>query len=555
MLDLRPYQVEAIEAIASAESQGIQRPLIVHPTGVGKTVCFSHLIASRPGRSIVLVHRDELVNQAVDKLSIIAPELPLGVVKAERDEGNADVVVASVQTAHRPNRLNRLNGFDTVVVDEAHHAPAPSWMRVLDHLGSFNGPGDNHPLTVGFTATPERDKGKRLGDVWQEVVHYRSIREMIFEDYLVPPVGQTVNTSADFSKVRVSHGDFSEGDLGAVLEQSGALVEIADAYVTYAKDRKGVAFTPTVATAHGLARQLAGRGISAEAVDASTPLEERRAVLGRLTSGETHVVTNCAVLTEGFDEPSIDCIVVARPTRFHGLYVQMVGRGLRKHPGKTDLLVLDVTGASERHDLVAVVDLGLGGTAEGKKDKRPGFGRDCAVCEFGCEDPELHFCELCDRQLPADLVAAGDRRHDTCRARRTKKVDVFATSKLRWLPVENGYCLPAGKDTVVMVPLGGDLWRLASYSAGRIEVLHGSLPVDWAQGIGEDRAKAFGKLAKRGARWLDEAPTDRQLSRLIREGLPEHKAARVRTRGEAADLITRIQARRAVRKLRRSGRS
>lgn len=545
-LPLRQYQQEAIEAINQAEADGVRRPLVVHPTGTGKTVTFSHLIASRPGRALVLVHRDELANQTVEKLDIIAPELGTGIVKAEYDEYDADVVIASVQTAHRPNRLARLSGFSTVVVDEAHHAPAPSWMRVLDHLGSL-GDGDG-PLTVGFTATPERDK-KRLG-VWDKVVHYRSIREMIYQDFLVPINGQAVSTSADFSRVRMSRGDFSEGDLGDALERSGALDEIADSYVTYAKNRKGVAFTPTVQTAHELARCLDARGVIAEAVDGTTPVDERRAILARLRTGETRVVANCAVLTEGFDEPSIDCIVVARPTTFHGLYVQMVGRGTRKHPGKADLLVLDVTGASERHDLVAVVDLGVDETTAREK-KLPGAEQECAVCPFECENPELHFCELCDRQLTADAIAVAGRRHDNCRAKRTSKVDVFATSKLRWLPIETGYCLPAGKDVVVMVPVEGSagLWRLVSYSGGRIEVLYESLPLEWAQGIGEDRIKAFGRLAHRDARWLAEAPTERQRSRLVRDGLPEHKLAAVRTRGQAADLITRIQARKAVRKL------
>lgn len=550
-LQLRDYQRDAVAAINTAEQRGVRRPLVVHPTGTGKTVTFAHVIASRPGRSIVLVHRDELAQQAVDKIQLVAPELTVGIVKAERDEHGADVVVASVQTASRDNRLARLTGFDTVVCDEAHHAPAPSWRKTLEHLGSFE---DIGPLTIGFTATPERDKGA-LG-VWQEVVHYRSIREMIYADYLVPITGQTVVTDADLTHVGVNRGDFVEADLGHELERSGALAQIADAYVEYAKDRKGVAFCPTVSTAHGLAQQLLNRGIAAEGLDGATPIDERRAILHRLHTGETQVVTNCAVLTEGFDEPSIDCIVVARPTRFHGLYVQMVGRGTRKHPGKTDLLVLDVTGASTRHDLVAVIDLGLDPSSSAKKSDRPGAGYQCSACGIPCGEPE-HFCVLCNRPLPVQVIADGGRRHDNCRAASTGKVDPFTTSKLRWLPVDDGFCLGAGKDVLVMAPAensDGDLWHLLTYtpgSTGPVEVLHRSLPVDWAQGIGEDRAKAFGRLSARDARWLAESPTERQLSRLLREGLPQHQLPKIRTRGQAADLITRIQARRAIRKLAR----
>lgn len=542
MLGLRDYQLEALEALEKAAAQGVTRPLVVHPTGAGKTVTFSHLIARRSGRSLVLVHRDELINQTVDKMALIAPELSVGVVKAERDEVHADVVVASVQTAYRPHRMARLNGFDTVVVDEAHHATAPSWRKILEHLGSFAEDG-TAPLTVGFTATPERDQGKRLGHIWQDVAHYRSIREMIYGGYLVPVTGQLVETDADFSRVKVSRGDFSEAGLGEELARSGAIAEIADAYVTYARERKAVAFTPTVATAQLLAEELSARDIPAEAVWGNMPADERKAVLARLRSGATRCVTNCSVLTEGFDEPSVDCIVVARPTRAHALYIQMVGRGLRLYPGKTNCLVLDVTGASERHDLVALVDLGIGyeGGTQPKEETEPG-------------DEPAGYCELCHRPLSADLVVEGARRHRNCRAGRTSAVDIFATSKLRWLSVDEGFVLPSGKEVVVMTPVAGsdECWRLATYSGGRLQVLHASLPADWASGIGEDRAKAFGSLAERNARWLAESPTERQLSRLVREGLPEKRLGSITTRGQAADLLTRIQGRRAIRKLGRT---
>lgn len=413
---------------------------------------------------------------------------------------------------------------------------------MLTGVGAF---ADTGPLTVGFTATPERE-GSKLG-VWQEVVDYRSIREMIYAGYLSPVSGQTIETSADFANVKVSRGDFSETGLGDALEDSGALDEIAAAYQKYAPERKGVAFLPTVATARGLAEALNARGIASEAVWGAQPMDERRAVLRRLSRGETRCVSNCGVLSEGFDEPSVDCIVVARPTRSHALYIQQVGRGLRKHPGKSDCLILDVVGATERHDLVALIDLGLDAVATRKKPGEAG------------ESVLGSRCELCGRELSATLVMEGARRHDNCRARGTARVDVFATSRLRWLPVHDdgveGFVLPCGKEVVVMVPAAGreDAWTLATYLAGRLEILHAALPVDWASGIGEDRAKAFGPLAERNARWLSESPTERQLSRLVRDGLAPQRLGAVKTRGQAADLLTRIQGRRAIRKLGRTG--
>jgi superfamily II DNA or RNA helicase len=541
MIELRDYQAEDLELIEKADAAGVRRPLVCHPTGAGKTVLFSHMIARRPGRSLVLVHRDELVNQTVSKLELIAPELTVGVVKAARNESAAQVVVASVQTASRDRRLADLGGFSTVIVDEAHHAVAPTWRKVLRHVGSFGGDG---PLTVGFTATPQRDKGG-IGEVWDEVVAYRSIRELIFAGYLSPVEGQTVQTSADFRQVVVTRGDFSEEQLGDELTRSGAIDEIAQAYVAHASGRRGLAFTPTVATAQALASALVRRGITAEAVWGNQPLDQRKAILRRLRTGRTQVVTNCAILTEGFDEPSVDCIVVARPTRSHGLYIQMVGRGTRLFPGKASCLVLDVVGATERHDLVALIDLGLDFRAT-RKEK-----------EDGEAPPDLGLaCELCHRPVgPSNRLPT---RHDNCTASGTARRDVFAASKLRWLPVPGcdvgeAFCLPTDKGVIVMRPLDADeeRWQLAEYVSGKVEVLHAALPAEWAQGIGEDRVKAYSKLTRRDANWLALPPTDPQRARLLREGLPADKLPRVRTRGDAADLLTRLQGRRALRRLER----
>jgi superfamily II DNA or RNA helicase len=551
-IKLRPYQEAALDAIDQAEREGVRRPLVVHPTGTGKTVTFGGAIKRRAdrGRSIILVHREELAAQAIEKLGWQAPDLSTGIVKAELDEVDADVVVASVPTASRDDRLRRLlesagrSPFGTIVADEAHHAPAPSWTKTLHALGAFNPYG---PLAVGFTATPERD-GKTLG-VWEKVVSYMSIREAIWGEYLVPILpAEVVETSMDMGKVRKTGGDYSDGDLGRELEESGAIDQIADAYKEHASDRKGVAFTPTIKTAHALAEALCKRGIVAEAVDGTTAKNERAAILLRLKTGATQVVTNCAVLTEGFDEPTISCVVVARPTKFHGLYVQMVGRGTRKAPGKANLLVIDVVGATKRHELISVVDLGEELDGKRKKPEEPSEKQACPTCDQPCE-VTWHRCTLCHRYLPAGIVRDGGHRHENCDSGRAAKVDVFGASRLRWLPVENGWCLGAGTEVVVMAPVGLDTWKLASYKNGRVAILHDQIPSNWAMGIGEDRAKAFQKLVERDARWLAQPVSDQQKGRLLREGLPESKLGRVQTKGQAADLLTRIQGRRAMRKL------
>jgi ATP-dependent helicase IRC3 len=556
MLELRDYQERALANIETAERQGVRRPLVVHPTGTGKTVTFGAAVDRRrgKGRSLIMVHRDELAGQTIEKMGWQAPELSTGLVKAESNEVGADVVVASVQTGSRDKRLadllasqEKYGAFGTVIVDEAHHAPAPTWIKMLTGLGAFNPYG---PLAIGFTATPERDNGKTLG-VWEKVVDFMSIREAIYKDYLVPILpAVVVETKMDMKKVRKTGGDYSDGDLGRELEESGAITQMADAVVEHASERKGVAFLPTVRTSELLAEALRARGIRAEHVDGTTETTERKAILARLKTGQTQWVTNCAVLTEGFDEPSLEAVLVGRPTKFHGLYVQMVGRGTRLHPGKKDLLVIDIVGASQRHELIGVVDLGLdlddprkkkGGDEETEKLACPSCG---VPCDF-----ETHRCQLCSRYLPSSIALNGGTRHESCRSGGKAKVDVFGASRLSWLPVGPAWVLSAGKEVVVMVPQGMDTWKLASYENGRVTVLHDVLPSNWAMGIGEDRAKAFQKLAERSARWRDQPVSPAQLSRLLREGLPEAAIPRVRTKGEASDLTTRIQGRRAARKL------
>lgn len=554
MLELRHYQERALANIDQAEREGVRRPLVVHPTGTGKTVTFGAAVDRRrdKGRSLIMVHRDELAGQTIEKLGWQAPELSTGLVKAEANEVGADVVVASVQTGHRDARLAQLlasqekyGPFGTIIVDEAHHAPAPSWTKMLTGLGAFNPYG---PLAVGFTATPERDNGKTLG-VWEKVVDYMSIREAIYEGHLVPILpAVVVETEMDMTHVRKTGGDYSDGDLGREIEESGAIAQMADAVVQHAADRKGVAFLPTIRTSELLAEALRARGIRAEHVDGATPTEERRAILARLKTGETQWVTNCAVLTEGFDEPSISCVLVGRPTRFHGLYVQMVGRGTRLAPGKRDLLVIDIVGASQRHELVGVVDLGLDLDDPRTKKEGETERQACPTCEEPCEVPE-HRCQLCHRYLPASITAVGETRHENCRSNGRGTVDVFGSSRLSWLPVGPAWVLGAGKEVVVMVPVGVETWKLAAYENGKVKILHDTLPSDWAVGIGEDRAKAFQKLAERTARWRNVPASQLQKSRLLREGLPEKALPRVRTQGDAADLLTRIQGRRAVKKL------
>jgi superfamily II DNA or RNA helicase len=530
-LPLRPYQEEALTAIDKAELRGISRPLVALPTGTGKTILFGHLLNGREGRGLVLAHRDELIGQAVGKLRQIAPGLEVGIVKAERDETSADVVVASIQTLARPSRLARLEAdFRTIVVDECHHASAATYVAVLRHLGSFAEAG---PLTVGVTATPERSDKAKLGAIWQEIVYQRSMLEMIAAGYLVDLRAIQVGTDADLGRLKVVHGDLQDAEIADELIASGAIPQVAGAYLKHARDRKGIAFTPTVRVAYLLASELTARGIPAEALDGTTATDERCAILGRLHTGATQVVVNCGVLVEGFDEPSVGCILIARPTKSRPLFTQMIGRGTRPHPGKEDCLILDLAGIAGRHDLATVAELAQVDPAELE-------GRTITEALAARQERERE-------EGPAD---SGD---DGLRLPTVTAVVPLFRSQMHWLKVRGEYVLSIGTYTdrngqdwgqghVHLVP-AGETWRVEGRRRGRpAKVLADGLSLEYAQGLGEDIARRYGgTVARSDAPWRAKPAKPGQLEALRRWHVKIPAGAEL-TRGQAADLLTQAAA-------------
>src|SRR5712692_7867757 len=219
-LPLRPYQEAALQAIVTAQARGVRRPLVVLPVGAGKTVVFAHLLRRRLGRALVLAHRDELLQQAVAKLRLVDPTVQIGLVKAEDNAVDAPVVVASVQTLSRPQRLRQLGqGFATIVVDEAHHATAPTYRRILQYCGAFQADG---PLTLGVTATPERRDTAPLSAVWQAVVYEHALLALITAGYLANLRAIQVLLQVNFDALPTRQGDFVDGELDTLLLQADA---------------------------------------------------------------------------------------------------------------------------------------------------------------------------------------------------------------------------------------------------------------------------------------------------------------------------------------------
>jgi ATP-dependent helicase IRC3 len=356
---LRPYQTEAISAVITARRRGLHRMVIALPTGAGKTVIFSELarLAKRP--VLVLAHRTELVQQAAEKLgrSIGDPSLVAVEQGAVTAAKGVKVVVASIRSLNEKRLHKLINNYDfgLIVYDECHHSAAEDNMRVLRSLGCFR--VDWSGTLLGFTATTVRADGLGLDTVFEEVIYNQGLMQMIRDGFLSPLRGFRIATAADLTGVAPAGGDLNIEQLAEAVDITDRNALVARSIQELARDRRTIAFCVTVAHAKNLARSLNALGVPAGVVYGNLKTEDRVAVLERFRSGRIQVLANVGVLTEGFDDPGVSCIAMARPTRSEGLYTQCVGRGTRLFNGKKDCLVLDFVDLSDL-SLMALPTLG-----------------------------------------------------------------------------------------------------------------------------------------------------------------------------------------------------
>lgn len=353
-IKLRPYQEECLKAIKGRFVQGISRQLVHLPTGAGKTVVFASLIKEMERKTLVLAHTCELLEQAKDKIKMISHYADVGIVNSEQKEFDRNIVVSSIQSAQRPDNLAELKkqGFSLCIYDEAHRAAADNSRKVIAELDFLK---SSKNLLVGFSATPFRADSKGLGEVFDDVPFSMTIKDLIDLGFLCRPKGAKIRTDLDLSTVKTEEGDFVTTSLSSVMNTSEMNNLVVDAYAESAPDRKAVCFAVNVAHAKNLADAFKSRGIASESIYGGMPSSERTALLKRFQSGEISVLTNCQVLTEGWDCPEVDCVLVARPTQSKGLYQQMCGRGLRLYPNKKDCLILDFGSAT--HSLCGMASL------------------------------------------------------------------------------------------------------------------------------------------------------------------------------------------------------
>lgn len=344
-MELRPYQETARQKVQEEWEEGKKRTLLVLPTGTGKTIVFSKIIEDRVRkgeRVLVIAHRGELLEQASDKL-YKSTGLKTATEKAEQTSLGSfyRVVVGSVQTMQREKRLNQFppEYFDTIVIDEAHHAISDGYQRVLHHFENAN--------VLGVTATPDRGDMRNLGSYFESLAYEYGLAEAIKSGYLSPIKALTIPLKLDLSNVKQQAGDFSTKDLGTALDPY--LEQIAEEMKKQCFNRKTVVFLPLVKTSQKFRDILNKHGFKAAEVNGESA--DREQILKDYEEGKYNVLCNSMLLTEGWDCPSVDCVIVLRPTKVRALYSQMVGRGTRLAPGKKELLLLDFLWHTERHEL------------------------------------------------------------------------------------------------------------------------------------------------------------------------------------------------------------
>jgi ATP-dependent helicase IRC3 len=598
-MELRGYQTEAIQAFYGAVRRGVNRSMIGLPTGTGKTVIFgtiAHQLRDRDRRVLILAHRDELLEQARDKLCQINPDVcgDVGFVRAAEDDWATPITIASVQTLCRKRRYRRvLDGhaagdqadlltrswaehdagdqllrqaqllrkrakklgattpegqelramadqrqddaaemhdraeemreqagvypWDLVIVDEAHHTAADSYQTIIRKLGGFD---PNGPRVLGVTATPQRADSLNLGDTYDELIYHRDMLSMIQEGYLVDLRGIQIRLQEfKVEDLKVRAGDYVAEEAASALEAAEAPAHIVGAWKEHASDRKTLIFTPTVALAESIKDKFLEAGVQAENISAVADLgmDARREALQRFHRGETRVMTNALLLTEGFDEPTVDCIVIARPTRSQPLYVQMVGRGTRISPGKKDCLVMDMVGVTDRMDLTTLPKL---------------FGLDPNAVDD-------RTAELVEEE--GVVAALSDQQAREARAGKivAKRVGLFQRAALAWSRVADGlWALSMGEEMLTLEADDDGRWSVyVKARAGQKRRIADNLDQGYAMGTAEEYARKVKatNLVSKDAAWRTAPATEQQLRTLRRFRKPTPDGM---TKGEASDMIT-----------------
>jgi ATP-dependent helicase IRC3 len=535
----RYYQVEADEAIQSNLQAGVYQQLLCMATGTGKTEVFARLAQTLnhilPGQMMVLVHTDVLAQQAIKKIKLRNPSLNVQLEAGKHyADPDADVIVASVQTLGRKGteRVNRFtwSNITKLVVDEAHHGIADGYQRVYK-AGGYLEPWSKR-LLLGVTATPTRGDGQGLASVYKKIVYTYTLRQGVDDNFLAEPVGIRVDTKTSLDGVSTSGGEYKTSELAKEINNPVRNHLVAIAYQEYGEGRKAVGFCANIQHAQDLAEVFRQRGINAEAIWGED--ENKNEKLKLFTSGKIKILLNAQLLTEGFDEPSIECVILASPTKSGVTFAQRVGRGTRLYPGKTDCIVIDVCDLSTRHSLVTLPT--LIGLPSGLNLQGRGLVASArAIEEVLKEYPHLDLTGLTDITNLEAFVQEVNLFEVKFRP------EVETNSEYTWYPmVTGGYriMLP-DKDWVKLEQNLLDTWELRGNIKGkkyRGERSTMAEAFSAADGLIAKVVPEAVTLLKRKAHWHEDAATPKQM-KMLRKFFKGKQIPPDITKGEASKLI------------------
>ncbi|GHO82981.1 DEAD/DEAH box helicase [Dictyobacter formicarum] len=518
-ITLRPYQETCIDRVIASYNLQPQggKALVVLPTGGGKTIVFTE-IARRLGlNTLIIAHRQELLQQAADKFRLVDPTAIIGQVGAGRHEYGAPITVASIQTISRPEHLRNLKlfGYGLVIIDECHHSSAGGYQAVLDALPDT--------FVLGVTATPDRLDKQSIEAIFGEPVFSASIIDMVEQGFLCDLRAIAIPTTTSLDDVHTQAGDFKLDELEVAVDTSERNRAIVLAYKKHCQGRQGICFAVTIEHAAHLAETFTEMGVRSEVVSGETPSEARKRILHEYERGSVEVLCNCGVLTEGFDAPQTSCIIMARPTKSRALFTQCVGRGTRLAPGKKDAIILDITDNCLKHriqplTLSKALDMTLlNGESITETKKR----------------------ELQEREEREERM--------TKVSRRTQDLALNMLARMDWKRQRTGaYVLEIGehKHKVYLVPSDDkdgyySVWAQLAPSYQKQQWLKES-PLEWAQQHAEMKAKVLQAGANKAVLvdnnhpWRARSVSDKQRYLLNKYKIPvtPHMTA-----GEASDLI------------------
>jgi superfamily II DNA or RNA helicase len=496
--------------------------IIVIPTGGGKTICFgqaaNNIQKLYGGNVLIIAHRDELLDQAADKFRMIRPESIIGKVGSGVHEYGGEVIVASIQTICRPEHIKKLQsiGFTLIIVDEAHHIASPSYQKVIEALPEA--------FVLGVTATPDRlDKKDILKG--KQPLFSKNIIDMAAEGYLCNFKAIACQTHTTLDNVGTSMGDFNEGELSNAVNTPARNNLIVQKYKEHANGKRAAAFCVTVGHAEALCDTFNENGTPSAVIKGSTPIEDRKQIYHDFHIGKIKVLCTVMVLTEGWDEPLVEVIILARPTQSRGLYVQMFGRGLRLAPGKKVCILLDITDNCLNHRL-------------SPQNLRKAIVKHINDQETLLEALEREKLESEERQIQVRKL----------KEKRLKDIHIDLFEKLEWKELPNGvYLLEIGpeKHKIALTPSTSnpDLYYVALKRAPTFQfqkLTDNPLPIDWAQQEAEKRARLIMSeprgiaLVDPSSPWRGKPISEKQKGMLKLYRIPYTEGM---TSGQASDLI------------------